>query len=235
MNLTPLEAEKFEFRQSMRGYHRDDVEQFRELVIAALEEHVALGNRLGERIRELEAMVERYRESEELVKNSVVLAQRTSDEIIASAHKEAEAIVKQAHAEGERIRNELMELQNQREQFEYAFHGLLAGFKERLEQSNPQLAGPPAPVQPQSGHAAPAASPEPRAASHTRPADEQAVRRPIREPFQPQSPAAGKERDADISDFSAALEQAEDPAEPGERPGRVAPPFPSHDTPPEAE
>jgi cell division initiation protein len=217
----------------MRGYNRDDVEEFRELVIATLEEHVAHGNRLGERIRELEAMVERYRESEELVKNSVVLAQRTSDEIIASAHKEADAIVRQAHAEGDRIRNELLELKNQREQFEYAFYGLLTGFKQRLEQSNPALTGqrqPAAASNQEAATPAAGATPEPRAASHTRPADEQAVRRPIRQPFQPSPATEGKERDADISDFSAALEQADEPAT-EHRPDRLEPPFPSHDTP----
>ena len=45
-----------------------------------------------------------------------------------------------AESEGEGIKRRLSDLKNEREQFEYAFHGLLTGFQRRLEQNNPQLA-----------------------------------------------------------------------------------------------
>ena len=47
--------------------------------------------------------VSRYQESEDLLKNSVVLAQRTCDELIAAAHQQADAIKREAEAEGKDI------------------------------------------------------------------------------------------------------------------------------------
>jgi DivIVA domain-containing protein len=140
MALTPLDAEKARFRQVFRGYGREEVEAFRAAVIAALEEQIGRTEQLTDQVAELERQLKRYRESEELLKNSVVLAQRTCDELIAAAHKKADAIRQDARSDGERLRLELAELRAQREQFEYAFHGLLSGFLHRLEQGNPRLA-----------------------------------------------------------------------------------------------
>jgi DivIVA domain-containing protein len=151
MPLTPLDAEKARFRQAFRGYARDDVESFRTAVVSALEGQIARIEELTARVAELEKQLKRYRESEELLKDSVVLAQRTCDELIAAAHKRADAIKNDARSEGQRIRLELSELRAQREQFEYAFHGLLSGFLHRLEQGNPQLAARVEPPQLTSG------------------------------------------------------------------------------------
>jgi len=41
MALTPLEVEKLKFRVGFRGYVREDVEQFRDGVVAALEQAIA--------------------------------------------------------------------------------------------------------------------------------------------------------------------------------------------------
>lgn len=139
MALTPLDADKAKFRSVLRGYARDEVERFRVDVIATLEEHIARGAELAGRVAELESQLARYRENEELLKSSVVLAQRTCDELIAAAHKQADVIKQEARLEGDQIRQQLAELRAQREQFEYAFHGLLTGFKHRLEQGNPRL------------------------------------------------------------------------------------------------
>jgi len=151
MPLTPLDAEKERFRVGFRGYAREDVERFRAQVIAALEDHITLEAQLKSRVNDLESQVRRYRETEDLLKDSVVLAQRTCDELIAAAHQKADAIKQEAHQEGSRIRAELAELRSQREQFEYAFHGLLAGFTHRLEQGNPALAGSREPAAPELG------------------------------------------------------------------------------------
>ena len=235
MVLTPLDADKEKFRVGFRGYSREDVERFRALVITTLEEHIALESQLKARVAELESQVKRYRETEELVKDSVVLAQRTCDELISAAHQKADVIKQEARQEGSRIRGELAELRSQREQFEYAFYGLLTGFKHRLEQGNPALGTGERPAR--YAQLGPAASPA---------AAEPPVEQPVPEPQEPSMedvmegsaaddnpaeagigagpgippvpappspvarPAAGDEvdRDADIADFTAALDDA---------------------------
>jgi cell division initiation protein len=250
MPLTPLDAEKARFRVGFRGYAREEVERFRATVVAALEDHIAQGQQLKAKVGELEAQLARYRETEELLKNSVVLAQRTCDELIAAAHQKADAIRREALLEGDGIRRELAELRSQREQFEYAFHGLLTGFKHRLEQGNPRLAAPAERRQLAGGPAA-AQTDEDETEQLLRNAAEAAARPAQDEvaaqaspavpeaaagyagppPASRAAPAASRsrsgsevDRDADIADFSAALEQAPStaPAWLGEEPGPPA-------------
>lgn len=140
--LTPLDVENVKFRGALSGYDRNEVEQFRLRLIQALEDSIAQTELMRTRISDLESQLMRYHESEELLKNSVVLAQRTADELIVAAHQRADLIVQAAQLEGESIRRALGDLRAEREQFEYAFYGLLTGFIQRLEQANPGLGKP---------------------------------------------------------------------------------------------
>jgi|GEM_PF-2548758 len=258
MALTPLDAEKYRFRSVLRGYARDEVERFRAEVIAALEGHIARAAESAARVSELESQLARYRENEELLKSSVVLAQRTCDELIAAAHKQADAIKQEARTEGEQIRLSLADLRAQREQFEYAFHGLLTGFKHRLEQGNPMLATreqPAALSSPPDREAAEQLAPPAAEMDAPEPEDEPALQRPrateprpgipdVPAPPLPRVPGVpavtrppgatagavpADDPDADIADFSAAVAQAaERPNEPWPAPS-AAPP----DDPPE--
>lgn len=148
MGLTPLDVENTRFRGALGGYSRGEVEQFMQRVASALEEKLEEIQRLQQQVNSLGKEVEQNREVEDLLKNSVILAQRTCDELISSAHKKADLIRQEAQAEGQQIKWRFAELKSDREQFEYAFHGLLAGFLHRLEQGNPALAKPDAPASP---------------------------------------------------------------------------------------
>ena len=143
MPLTPLDVENLRLRNALRGYDRADVDQFRADVVDSLEEYVDLIGKLKQRVREVEAELARYREQEDVLRSSVMLAQRTADEHAAAARSRAESIVAQAHTEAQALRAGVADLAAQREQFEYQFHGLLTGFLRRLEQGNPSLVGSP--------------------------------------------------------------------------------------------
>jgi len=143
MTLTPLDADNVRFRGALSGYNRGEVDQFRARVVGALEDYLALIESFKARITALEGELARYRGSEELLKNSVVLAQRTADELIGAAHQRSDAIVRTAELDAEAVRRSMAKLHAEREEFEYSFHGLLTGFLRRLEQGNPAL-NPPA-------------------------------------------------------------------------------------------
>jgi cell division initiation protein len=234
--LTPLDAEGVKFRNALSGYDRNDVEQFRDRVIQALEEHIAQTENLRLRIANLEEQLVRYHDSEELLKNSVVLAQRTADELIAAAHQRADSIVQAAQLEGESVRRSLSDLRSQREQFEYAFYGLLTGFKQRLEQGNPALAPIPSPV-----HVAaePRVAPPPQPSSAAGFSTERVRASSVPQPQQPAmaspiSPQAPNMRDADVSSLSAALAAAQPAVEtapaPAQAPWLESPTLPLEET-----
>ncbi len=141
MGLTPLDAEKFEFQAGFRGYDRNQVEQFRAMVVQALEGHIHEAVQFKRRIEDLDEKLAGFKGNEDLIRNSMVLAQKTGEDVVANAREEAEMIKARAQADCQELRNELARLRAEREEFEYSFHGLLSGFLRRLEQANPRLGG----------------------------------------------------------------------------------------------
>lgn len=133
MNITPLDVEKATFKGSLFGINRKEVEEFLNQVASALQEANDRCANLGKRIDELETSVSMYKESEELLKNSIVLAQQTSERIVEAAKKQGEAILQEARIEERELRKRIAELENTKELFEYQFIGLLRGFLQKLE------------------------------------------------------------------------------------------------------
>ncbi|MEP0814397.1 MAG: DivIVA domain-containing protein [bacterium] len=140
MTLTPLDVENVEFPQkTFGGYHPDAVHEFLEEVVKSLVELIRERDSLKEKVAKLSEEIEGWRAKEQLVSQSVQLAQQTRDQVINSAQAEAENIVKEARLLEVALKNELSALKTERELFEFEFYGLLRGFLEKLESRNPAL------------------------------------------------------------------------------------------------
>jgi cell division initiation protein len=96
MKITPLDIEHKEFRKSLQGYAREDVDQFLDEIIASMEAQIEERSKLDAQIADLEQRVTHFRAMEESLKSTLVLAQRTADELKAAAHKEVELIKQRA-------------------------------------------------------------------------------------------------------------------------------------------
>lgn len=214
MSLSPLEIENIRFSRSMLGgYDRTEVERFLAQAARSIDEYVSRIDQLERQVAQLEADLQRYRENEDLLRSSVVHAQRGADELIAAARQRADAIKGEAELEAQKLRQSLSDIRNEREQFEYAFHGLLSGFIRRLEHGNPALGGAAHSAVPSPALAAPAAVSGVRL-----PTEAEAEPMPASVPEQPQaarsaaSPPADSfaktEPDADALDFERVLNQA---------------------------
>jgi len=101
--LTVLEIETKTFRKRLRGYDPVAVQAFLQEVAAHYEEVVTENRRLREESVGLRQEAERYRAMEDALKESLVLAQRSADEIRSNAHKEAELILREARLKAEQI------------------------------------------------------------------------------------------------------------------------------------
>ena len=97
--------------------------------------------RLKRKLAEAEAEIQRNRANEDTLRNSIILAQKSHDEIIGNARQEAENILKQARLQSVELTSRAAEISSERERFEYEFYGLLSGFIRMLETKNPALAG----------------------------------------------------------------------------------------------
>jgi DNA repair exonuclease SbcCD ATPase subunit len=139
--LTINDVENYKFGSAMFGASRADVEEFVAQVAAGLQEHVDEIERLKRKLADAEAEIQRNRANEDTLRNSIMLAQKSHDEIISSARHEAENILKEARLQGVELNSRAAEISAERERFEYEFYGLLTGFIHALEAKNPALKG----------------------------------------------------------------------------------------------
>lgn len=107
--LTPLDIHNREFKRSFRGYDEDEVDGFLDLVVAEFERIMRDNEELRALKTDLEARVQHYKGLEETLKNSIVLAQKTADQVKEVAMQEGENIKQKAELEAEAIRRKAQE------------------------------------------------------------------------------------------------------------------------------
>ncbi|HXI12872.1 MAG TPA: DivIVA domain-containing protein [Thermoanaerobaculia bacterium] len=101
--MTPLEIQKQVFSKTLKGYSVDEVRGYLHLVAEELERLLRDVDRLSrENTRIFEEIAENS-ERERILKDTLLSAQKVSEEVRANARKEAELIVKDAELISERV------------------------------------------------------------------------------------------------------------------------------------
>lgn len=108
--ITPVDIQHKEFKKSIQGYAREEVDQFLDDVIEQLEADIEERTRLETLVTELQDKVSHFKAMEDSLRSTLVLAQRTADELKASAHKEVDLIKTRAKLD---IDDELRSVQQQ--------------------------------------------------------------------------------------------------------------------------
>ncbi len=101
--ITPLEIQKHEFSRKWRGIDPVEVESFLALVAEEMEELVRSNAELEMRVRRLEEENAEHRERERILKETLLTAQRASEDIRSTAQKQADLIVREAQGSAERL------------------------------------------------------------------------------------------------------------------------------------
>ena len=96
MEITPREINEKQFRDAWRGYNQEEVDDFLDLVAETLEGTQQENAALRGRNVELEQALATTRDTEEMLKKTLVTAQRAAEEAIAKAKAKAEQIVTEA-------------------------------------------------------------------------------------------------------------------------------------------
>jgi len=103
VKLTPADIQRQSFSTRFRGFDPDEVRAF----LAAVAEEMASLQRekveVDQQLRHLELIVHEYRERESILKNTLLTAQKASEDIRDAARKEAETVVKLAELQGDRL------------------------------------------------------------------------------------------------------------------------------------
>jgi cell division initiation protein len=104
MPLTPVEIRHVELRRTwFRGYRRGIVERLLNDIADSFEEVWRERADLADRLEELEAEASKHRELEELLRSTLVAAERAAQDMKEQARRESDLIVQEARAEGRRV------------------------------------------------------------------------------------------------------------------------------------
>jgi cell division initiation protein len=104
--LTPLDIHNKEFTRGFRGYSEDEVNDFLDQVIKDYEAVIREKKDLEETVSKLEEKISYFKNIEETLNKSILIAQETGEEVKRTATKEARLIVKEAEKNADRIINE---------------------------------------------------------------------------------------------------------------------------------
>jgi cell division initiation protein len=129
MGLTPLDIQQQRFRSRFGGgLDKAEVDAFLNLVATEMEKLVRDNNELREDQRATRRLLEDYRSREDTLKETMITAQKVTEEIKRAADKEADIILGRAELDAERIieraqdrltelLRDIAELKRQRAQF----------------------------------------------------------------------------------------------------------------------
>ncbi len=101
--VTPLEIQKHEFSRKWKGIDPVEVESFLAIVAEEMEEIARANAELETRVRQLQVENAEHRERERILKETLLTAQRASEDIRAAAQRQAEMVVRDAQESGERL------------------------------------------------------------------------------------------------------------------------------------
>ena len=149
MKFTPLDIRQKRFETSFRGYAARDVQGFLELLAAEFEDVVKENIGLKEELKRTQVELERHLERERALQQTLVTAQRVSEDLRDAAKKEAEIVVAEAELQSEKIVHaahqklvqmvdDINELKRQRARFEAELRSLVSSHLKLLEAVVPQ-------------------------------------------------------------------------------------------------
>lgn len=213
MDLTPRDIQDKQFNDSFRGYNHEEVDLFLDEVADAFDRVFKENQSLLHKLREIETQLEQARGTEDMLKRTLITAQRTaeeaveearskaqgmivaaerkSQEIVATAEQKAQEIVAQAHAKERELQVIIEGLKHFESEFRARMHAFIESQLRVLEEG-PIVSGPamPAGTAPASQAVAPASGQTPVTASPAAPAREMPETKETPVKVAPEEPAA---------------------------------------------
>jgi cell division initiation protein len=101
MNVSPLDLRQQRFRKSFRGFDPVEVASFLVAVADDYEQALRETDRLRQDLMRMEAVLAEHREHEKNLQNTLLTAQKVSDDIRANAEQDARRIIREAEGHSE--------------------------------------------------------------------------------------------------------------------------------------
>ena len=102
-NLTPLEIQKQSFARKLKGFDPNEVRAYLQMVAEEIEKLLLSVDRLSRENAMLREDLDDHNQRERILKDTLLSAQKVSEEVKSNARKEAELIVKDAELLSDRL------------------------------------------------------------------------------------------------------------------------------------
>ncbi|HLM33492.1 MAG TPA: DivIVA domain-containing protein [Gaiellaceae bacterium] len=153
MSLTPVEIRHVKIRRRLGGYDRPATDALLTTIAESFEDVWRERADLRDELERLEGELARFRELEVLLRNTLVSAERSADELRAQAHREADVILDEARikarelgggaeSERERIRADIRRLKTVEAQMRAEYRAFLVTALGRLESDTEERDAP---------------------------------------------------------------------------------------------
>ena len=104
--LTPVDIHNKEFSRSFRGYNQDEIDDFLDEIVNDYEKLYRENNQLKKELELDEKQIAQYHQLEKNLQDTLLVAQRTADEVTNTANLRAEEIRQAAQQAAENIKHE---------------------------------------------------------------------------------------------------------------------------------
>ena len=103
MKISPMDIQRQAFGRKMRGLDAEEVRAYLNIVaeeVAALQME---RDRLHHEVQEVRSLLDEHRQRETILKNTLLMAQRVSEEIKENARKQGETVIKEAEIQSDQL------------------------------------------------------------------------------------------------------------------------------------
>ena len=103
MNFTPNDLQNLSFKKGMMGYNEDMVNDVLDKVIEDYSEYIRQNMELKDKVEIVNQGLQQYKSIERSLQDSLVVAQKTGEEVKKNAYDKAETIIKEAQLKAQNI------------------------------------------------------------------------------------------------------------------------------------
>lgn len=106
MNFTPNDLQNLTFKKTFMGYSEDEVNEVLDKVIEDYNAYVRENIELKDKLTVLNDAMQHYKNIEESLQNTLIVAQQTGEEIKKNAYAKSDTITKEAEIKAQKIIND---------------------------------------------------------------------------------------------------------------------------------
>ncbi|WFD09125.1 DivIVA domain-containing protein [Tepidibacter hydrothermalis] len=135
--ITPLDIENKEFKRALRGFKEEEVDEFLDEVKEDFEKLYKENIELKDKLSMMTEQINKYKNIEETLKNTLIVAQNTAEEVNTNAGKKAQLVIEEAEFKARKLieeaNNQVIDIRKEYEETRKSFKLFKGKFKGLLQ------------------------------------------------------------------------------------------------------